>query len=130
MTDGDRKPDGADLYRLIRIDTERVVNEFLSVMRRRREEAVDAHLRECRPAAPTDAGPLLTDDDLAAALEIRMSHSTGFAHALLQGAVEAFDDQKSGLQILKRLVDMELAEMDQDASIARQATSVGSTAIN
>jgi hypothetical protein len=130
MTDGDRKPDGADLYRLIRTDTERVVNEFLAVMRHRREESVEAHLRERRNAAPTDDGPLLTESDLAAALEIRMSHSAGFAHALLQGAVEAFDDQKSGLQILKRLVDLELAEMDQDASIARQATSVGSTAIN
>jgi hypothetical protein len=63
-------------------------------------------------------------------MEIRMSHSTGFAHALLQGAVDAFEDQKAGLQILKRLIEMELIEMDQDASFANQATSAGSTSIN
>lgn len=130
MTDDDRKPDGADLYRLIRIDTQRVVDEFLAVMRNRREESVKAHLRDCRTGAPADGDIILTEGDLAAALEIRMSHSTGFAHALLQGAVEAFDDQKSGLQILRRLIELELAELDQEATIARQATTVGSPTIN
>jgi hypothetical protein len=133
MPGGDKKSNEAfsgDSYRLIRIDTERVVNEFLAVMRRRREEAVDKYLQERRSGTATDSENPLTEADLATAMEIRMSHSTGFAHALLQGAVDAFEDQKAGLQILKRLIEMELIEMDQDASFANQATSAGSTSIN
>jgi hypothetical protein len=119
-----------DSYRLMRIDTERIVNELLAVMHRRREDAVDRYLHKRHSGTATDGDSNLTEADLATAMEVRMSYSTGFAHALLQGAVEAFEDQKAGLQILKRLIEMELLEMDQDASFANQATSAGSTSIN
>jgi hypothetical protein len=119
-----------DLYRLIRIDTERAVNDLLAVMRHRREEAVDRHLRDGSPGRPVAIGKPASEDELAAAVDIRMSHSTGFAHALLQGAVEAFEDQKAGLNLLKKLIEVELVEMEQEASFIDQATSPGSSAIH
>ena len=119
-----------DVYRLIRTDTERVVNDLLAAMRHRREDAVDRQLREisCGPDQPNET--TTTKVDFARLTEIKMAHSTGFAQALLQGAVEAFEDQKAGLTFLKSLVEAELLEMEQDACFARQATSMGSTAIN
>lgn len=133
MPDEAKKSESAfrgDLYRLIRIDTERVVNDLLSVMRQRREDAVDRHLRESSHGARLGIDKALGESDLAKASEIRMSHSTGFAHAMLQGAVEAFEDQKAGLALLKSIIEVELVEMDQDASFVTQATSPGSSAIN
>jgi hypothetical protein len=59
-----------------------------------------------------------------------MSHAIGFAHALLQGAAEAFDNHKRGMEILKTLTEVELAEMSEDTNFARQATAAGSNAIN
>jgi hypothetical protein len=133
MPDDAKKSESAfrgDLYRVIRIDTERVVNEILSVMRQRREEAVDRHMRESSHGARLGLEKTLSESELAKVIEIRMSHSTGFAHALLQGAVEAFEDQKAGLALLKSIIEVELVEMDQDASFVTQATSAGSSAIN
>jgi hypothetical protein len=119
-----------DLYRLIRTDTERNVNELIAALLSRREAAVDRHRRERFSNPKRGAEPTITEADLTKLIEIRMSYSTAFAHALLQGAVEVFEDQKSGLQLLKRLIEMELVEMEQDAGFLSRATSPGSTAIN
>lgn len=119
-----------ETYRLIRVATERVVNELLAAMRDKREGEVVAHLRERRSSIERRVGKPLSDADLATVMEIRMSHSSGFAHALLQGAVEAFDDQKAGFQLLKRLIEVELADMDAEANLVHQATCPGSRAIN
>lgn len=121
---------GGEHYSQIRIDTEHAVNELLAVMRVRREEAVDRHLRDNSPDEEIDDGTATTEADSARLTEIMVSHSTGFAHALLQGAVEAFDDQTAGLKLLKRLIEAELVEMEQDANFGSQATSAGSIAIN
>jgi len=121
---------GADFYALIRTDTERVVDELLAAMRIRREKAVDEHLRNRLSGTKTGSEPVATPVELARLSEIRISHSTGFALALLQGAVEAFENQKAGLNLLKRLIDAELVEIEQDADFASKATSAGSPAIN
>jgi hypothetical protein len=49
---------------------------------------------------------------------------------LSYGAVEAFDDHKRGMETLKTLIEVELAEMDEDTNFTRQATAAGSNAIN
>lgn len=133
MTDDATKSNGAkygDVYRLIRTNTERVVNDLLAVMRHRREDAVDRQLQEAARGRDKRNETRITEVDFARLTEIKMSHSTGFAHALLHGAVEAFEDQKAGLTFLKGVIEAELLEMEEDASFARQATSFGSTAIN
>ena len=119
-----------DIYRLIRIETERAVGELLSVMRNRSEDAVDRYMRTGSPDAVSGDEAALTESDLDRITEIRMSHSTAFAHALLQGAADAFEDHKAGLTLLKRLIEVELTELEQDASFVNQATSAGSNAIN
>jgi len=133
MPDYAEKSDSAfqgDLYRLVRFDTERIVNDLLAVMRNRREEAVDRHLRDGSFGTKLGIEKAGTEADLDKLTEIRMSHSTGFAHALLQGAVEAFEDQKAGLKLLKKIIEVEIVEMEQDACFVSRATSAGSTAIN
>ena len=133
MTDDAIKSNSAksgDVYRVIRTDTERVVNDLLAVMRHRREDAVDRQLRETSCGPDEHNETTMTEVDFARLTEIKMAHCTGFAHALLQGAVEAFEDQKAGLTFLKDLIEAELLEMEHDASFTRQATSMGSTAIN
>jgi hypothetical protein len=133
MSDDAEKSDSAfrdDLYKQVRTDTERIVNDLLAVMRNRRDDAVDRHLREGSSGTKKGVEKPDTEPDLARLFEIRMSHSTGFAHALLQGAVEAFEDQKAGLELLKRIIEVELVEMEQEARFVNQATSAGSTAIN
>jgi hypothetical protein len=74
--------------------------------------------------------PTLTEADLEKISDIRLTHSTAFAHALLQGAADAFEDHKAGLSLLKRLIDVEIAELEQEARFVRDATSNGSKAIN
>lgn len=121
---------GADYYELIRTDTERVINELLAVMRNRRETAVDEHLenRLCGTKMGSERADSAVDS--ARLNEIRTSYSTGFALALLQGAVEAFENEREGLEFLKRLIEAELVEMEQDAKFSSKATSAGSTTIN
>ena len=133
MPDDAKKSDSmfrGELYKRVRIDTERVVDGLLAVMRDRRQEAVDQHLREGPFGTKLGIEKAGTEADLAKLIEIRMSHSTGFAHALLQGAVEAFEDQTAGLKLLKKIIEVELVEMEQDARFVSQATSAGSGAIN
>ena len=119
-----------DLYRLIRTDAERIVNELLAVMRKRREHAVDAHMRESAPIGKKGIRAPISEADAHKLEAITMSHATGLAHALLQGAVEAFEDQEEGLKLLKEIIESELVEIEQEASFVSQATSRGSTAIN
>ncbi len=119
-----------DIYKRVRTDTERVVNELLAVMRNRCEDAVERHQRDDPSDRTIGVEEPNSEADLTRLIEIRMSHSTGFAHALLQGAVEAFEDHRAGLELLKSIIEVELVEMEQDARFAGQATSAGSTAIN
>ena len=119
-----------DIYRLVRIDTERKVTKLVTSLRDRSDDAVDRYMRDgdgdldiCDESEPTDA-------DLDRITEIRLSHSMAFAHALLQGAADAFEDHKTGLTLLKRLIDVELTEMEQEACFVQQATTAGSNAIN
>ena len=122
--------DHDDLYRLIRTDAERIVNELLAVMRKRREHAVDAHMRESAPIGKKGIRAPISEADAHKLEAITMSHATGLALALLQGAVEAFEDQEEGLKLLKEIIESELVEIEQEASFVSQATSRGSTAIN
>jgi hypothetical protein len=119
-----------DIYRLIRIDTERTVAKLVTALRDRSDDAVDRyrHAAELDAVAGDDFEP--TDAELDRITEIRLSHSMAFAHALLQGAADAFEDQKTGLTLLKRLIDVELTELEQDACFVEEATTAGSNAIN
>lgn len=119
-----------DIYRLIRIDTERAVNKLLHLMRDRSDAAVDRYMGVGK--ANMDAGDeaALTEAEVGRIMAIRLTHSTAFAHALLQGAADAFDDHKAGLRLLKRLIDVELTELEQEAEFVGRATSDGSNAIN
>jgi hypothetical protein len=120
------------IYRVVRYDTERAIGRLVTAMRDRSDDAVDRYRRldgaEHDPEADDEA--VLTEDDLDALRVIRLTHSTAFAHALLQGAADAFEDHKAGLVLLKRLIDIELTELEQDASFCQKATSTGSNAIN
>lgn len=121
-----------EIYRAIRFDTERAVDKLVTAMRDRSDDAVDRYMRMGEAESDSEASdePVLTKDDLDTVRDIRLTHSTAFAHALLQGAADAFEDPKAGLTLLKRLIDIELTEMEQDASFVRKATSTGSNAIN
>ena len=119
-----------DYYGLIRCDTEHIVQELLAVMRDRRDESIDRYLRDNRTGAKTRVRTAISETESAKLEEIMLSHSTGFAHALLEGALEAFDDREVGLKLLKELIDVELAEVEQDATFRSRATSAGSFAIN
>jgi len=121
---------GADYYEMIRTDTERVINELLAVMRNRREKAVDEHLENRLCGTNTGSERAVSAVDSARLNEIRSSYSTGFALALLQGAVEAFENEREGLELLKRLIEAEIVELEQDMEFASKATSAGSPAIN
>jgi hypothetical protein len=125
-----KSPLGTDFYELIRTDTERVINELLAVMRNRRETAVDEHLRNRSFGTKTGNETAVSAVDSARLNEIRTSHSTGFALALLQGAVEAFENERAGLELLKRLIEAEIVEMEQVTRFANKATSAGSPTIN
>ena len=116
------------IYRAVRHDTGRAVDKLVAAMRDCRDEAVDRFVRA--DDADCDDDPVITKDDMDAIRAIRLTHSTAFAHALLQGAVDAFEEPSAGLKLLKRLIDIELTELEQDASFAQKATSVGSSAIN
>ena len=119
-----------DIYRLTRIDTERAVDRLLTVLRNRSDDAVDQYMRvgETKPDTCDEAE--LTEGDVERIAEIRLSHSMAFAHALLQGAADAFEDHKTGLALMKRLIDVELTELEQEARFTQQATTAGSNAIN
>lgn len=119
-----------DIYRLIRIDTERAVNRLLTSMRERSDDAVDQYMGSGGVETDDAEEPTLTEADLEKISDIRLTHSTAFAHALLQGAADAFEDHKAGLSLLKRLIDVEIAELEQEARFVRDATSTGSKAIN
>lgn len=119
-----------NIYRLTRIDTERAVDKLVSAMRDRTEEAIEPHRRSREIDADANVESALTEAALNRIANIRLSYSTAFAHALLQGAADAFEDHKAGLTILKRLIDVELAELEQDENFLRLATSYGSNAIN
>ena len=121
-----------EIYRLIRTNTERAVSKLLVNLRDSSEDAVDQYMRVGKADTEISSGnePELTEEDLEKIVEIRLSHSAAFAHALLQGAADAFEDQKAGLTLLKQLIDVELTELDQDASFVDRATSRGSAAIN
>jgi hypothetical protein len=133
MPDDDEKTARArrdDIYRLIRIDTERAVDRLLTVLRNRSDDAVDQYMRAGETNSDTGDEAGLTETDVDRIAEIRLSHSMAFAHALLQGAADAFEDHKTGLTLLKRLIDVELTEIEQDARFVGQATTTGSNAIN
>lgn len=133
MPDDSKKAEDAfcdDVYRLIRIDTERSVNKLLTDLRDRSEDAVDGYMRDEADDDSPENEAELTEADIERIGAIRLSHSMAFAHALLQGAADAFEDHKTGLALLKRLIDVELAELEQDARFVHQATSPGSNAIN
>jgi len=119
-----------DIYRLVRIDTERAIAKLITALRDRSDDAVDRYLHAA--GADSDAGEDSepTEAELDRITEIRLSHSMAFAHALLQGAADAFEDQKTGLTLLKRLIDVELTELEQDACFVEEATTAGSSAIN
>lgn len=119
-----------DIYRLIRIDTERRVDKLLTVLRDRSEDAVDRYMQDGAVADGCEDEAELTEADIGRIAAIRLSHSMAFAHALLQGAADAFEDHKTGLTLLKRLIDVELVELEQEARFVHQATSPGSNAIN
>lgn len=123
-------PDRSELYVTVRTDTERVVNELLTVMRNRREDATQRHMDQECSADNSDGSSATADTESDPLMDIKMSYSSGFAHALLQGAVEAFDDPETGLRLLKRIIETELFEMEQAAEFVSQATAPGSTAIN
>lgn len=129
------KPDRAlcdEIYRVVRFDTERTIDRLVTEMRDRSDEAVDSYIYVDEAEHDPEGGddPVLTAADLDAVRAIRLTHSTAFAHALLQGAADAFEDHKAGLRLLKRLIDIELAEVEQDASFVQKATSTGSKAIH
>jgi len=133
MPDDDEKAARArrdDIYRLTRIDTERAVDRLLTVLRNRSDEAVDQYMRMGERNSDSGGDATLTETDADRISEIRLSYSMAFAHALLQGAADAFEDHKTGLSLLKRLIDVELTELEQDARFAGQATTAGSNAIN
>ena len=133
MPEDPKKPERAlcdDIYRLIRVDTERAVNRLLTAMRDRSDDAVNRYMGVGVEETDNDDEAALTEADLDRITEIRLSHSTAFAHALLQGAADAFEDHKAGLTLLKRLIDVEITELEQEASFVGQATSPGSSAIN
>ena len=121
-----------EIYRLVRSNTERAVNRLLVSLRDLSDDAVDEYMRVGKAETEISSGnePELTEEDLEKIVEIRLSHSAAFAHALLQGAADAFEDQKAGLTLLRQLIDVELTELDQDASFVDRATSPGSPAIN
>lgn len=121
-----------EIYRVIRFDTERAIDKLVTAMRDRSEDAVDRYMRFGEADQDPDGGdePVLTEDDLDTVRNIRLTHSTAFAHALLQGAADAFEDHKAGLTLLKRLIDAELVELEQDATFLQKATATGSNAIN
>ena len=119
-----------DIYRSIRIDTERAVNRLLTVLRERSDHAVDRFMHVGEVDSSADDEPVLTEADMDRITEIRLSHSMAFAHALLQGAADAFEDQKTGLALRKRLIDVELTEIEEDARFSGKATTGGSKAIN
>ena len=119
-----------DIYRSIRIDTERAVNRLLTALRERSDHAVDRFMRVGEVKSEAEGEPVLTEADMDRISEIRLSHSMAFAHALLQGAADAFEDHKTGLTLLKRLIDVELTELEEDARFSGQATTGGSNAIN
>ena len=132
MADADSKAANAftgDLYRTVRDDTLHWVKKLLSAMRDRREKEVCDELAEFRDAG-SSAGTSLTQPELDHIFEVRMAHSAGFAHALLEGAIEAFEDRKTGVESLKRLIEFELSELDREAAFAGQATVAGSRAIH
>lgn len=129
------KPERAlcdEIYRVIRFDTERAIDKLVTAMRDRSEDAVDRYMRLGEADQDPDGGdePVLTEDDLDTVRDIRLTHATAFAHALLQGAADAFEDHKAGLTLLKRLIDAKLIELEQDAVFRQKATSAGSSAIN
>ena len=119
-----------DIYRLTRIDTERAVDKLLTIVRNRSDDAVDRYMRvgEMQPDPCDEA--VLTAADVDRIAEIRLSHSMAFAHALLQGAADVFEDHRTGLALLKGLIEVELTELEQEARFVRQATTAGSNAIN
>lgn len=129
------KPERAlcdEIYRAVRFDTERTIDRLVTALRDRSDDAVDRYMRldEAEHDSERDGDPVLTAEDLETVHAIRLTHSTAFAHALLQAAADAFEDHKAGLRLLKRLVDIELTELEEDADFSRKATSTGSTAIN
>jgi len=122
------------IYRAVRHDTERAVDKLVAAMRDCSDDAVDRFVRtndaDCDPDPGSGDDPVITQEDMDSIRAIRLTHSTAFAHALLQGAADAFEEPKAGLALLKRLIDIELTEMEQDAKFAQKATSAGSSAIN
>jgi hypothetical protein len=122
------------IYRAVRHETERAVDKLVVAMRDCSDDAVDRFVRaddaDCEPDPGSGDDPVMTQEDLDSIRAIRLTHSTAFAHALLQGAADAFEEPKAGLTLLRRLIDIELTELEQDASFAQKATSAGSSAIN
>jgi hypothetical protein len=119
-----------DIYRLIRIDTERAITKLVTALRDRSDDAVDRYMHVAGVDSDDGDDSEPTEAELDRITEIRLSHSMAFAHALLQGAADAFEDQKTGLTLLKRLIDVELTELEQDACFVQEATTAGSNAIN
>jgi hypothetical protein len=119
-----------DIYRLIRIDTERTIAKLVTALRDRSDDAVDRYMHAVGVDSDAADEPEPTEAELDRITEIRLSHSMAFAHALLQGAADAFEEQKTGLTLLKRLIDVELTELEQDACFVEEATTEGSNAIN
>ena len=119
-----------DLYSSTRADTERLVNDLLAELYYRRRMAVRRHLRDWKPPDEAVSGDAVGEAKIASLIELKMSLSLGFAHALLKGAIEAFDDEMKGLMLLKHAVESELVELKERARFDSRATSSGSRSVN